>query len=65
MLVQLICKEVKNRNGGKNVTQRALGEQALAVQEVDSAIHRKKHYPEDSSIGFRNIYPLDSGLSGE
>ena len=47
------------------MTQRALGEQALAVQEVDSAIHRKKHYPEDSSIGFRNIYPLDSGLSGE
>ena len=25
----------------------------------------KKHYPEDSSIGFRNIYPLDSGLSGD
>ena len=42
LLVQLVCKEVKNRNWGKNVTQRALGEQALAVQEVDSAIQRKK-----------------------
>lgn len=25
----------------------------------------KKNYAEDSSIGFCNIYPLDSGLSGE
>ena len=43
----------------------AFGEQNLAVQKVDNAIQRKKNYPEDSSIGFCNIYPLDSGLSGE
>lgn len=47
------------------MTQRAFGEQTLAVQKVDNAIHRKKNYPEDSSIGFRDTYPLDSGLSGE
>lgn len=43
----------------------AFGEQNLAVQKVDYAIQRKKNYAEDSSIGFCNIYPPDSGLSGE
>ena len=34
------------------------------VQKVDSAIHRIKHYPPDSAIGFPNTYPLDWDLSG-
>ena len=47
------------------MTKRAFGEEALAVHKVDSAIHRKKYYPVDSTTGFRDTYPLDSGLSGE
>ena len=37
---------------------------APVVQTLDSAIHRIKHYPVDSAIGFPNTYPLDSDLSG-
>ena len=37
---------------------------ALVVQTLDSAIHRINHYPADSVIDFRNIYPLDSDLYG-
>ena len=37
---------------------------APVVQTLDSAIHRINHYPADSVIDFRNIYPLDSDLSG-
>ena len=38
--------------------------QVLAVQKMDSAIHRINHYPADSVIDFRNTYLLDSDLSG-
>ena len=31
---------------------------------MDSAIHLINHYPSDSAIGFPNIYPLESDLSG-
>ena len=34
------------------------------VQKLDSITHRINHYPVDSAIGFPNIYPLDSDLSG-
>ena len=37
---------------------------APVVQTSDSAMHRINHYPADSVIDFRNIYPLDSDLSG-
>ena len=37
---------------------------APVVQTLDSAIHRINHYPADSVIDFRNIYPLDSDLFG-
>ena len=40
------------------------GLQELVVQKLDSAIHRKNHYPRDSAIGFpTNTYPKDSDLS--
>ena len=39
--------------------------QAAVVQTLDSAIHRIKIYPMDSTIGFPNSYLLDSDLSGE
>ena len=39
------------------------GLQELVVQKLDSAIHRKNHYPRDSAIGFPNTYPKDSDLS--
>ena len=38
--------------------------QAPVVQMLGSTIHRIKIYPVDSTIGFRNTYPLDSDLSG-
>ena len=38
--------------------------QAAVVQTLDSAIHRIKIYPMDSTIGFPNSYLLDSDLSG-
>ena len=38
--------------------------QTLVVQTLDSANHWINHYPADSVIDFRNIYPLDSDLSG-
>ena len=38
--------------------------QATVVQTLDSAIHRIKIYPMDSTIGFPNSYLLDSDLSG-
>ena len=38
---------------------------AAVVQTLDSAIHRVNRYRVDSAIGFPNIYPLDSDLSGE
>ena len=34
------------------------------LQNVDSAIHWKNHYPVDVAIGLRNTYTLDSDLSG-
>ena len=34
------------------------------VQKVVNVIHRMNLYPVDSAIGFPNIYPLDSDLSG-
>ena len=34
------------------------------VQKVDSAIHPINLYPVDNGIGFPNIYPLGSDLSG-
>ena len=37
---------------------------AAVVQTLDSAIHRIKIYPMDSTIGFPNTYPMDSDLSG-
>ena len=37
---------------------------AAVVQALDSAIHRIKIYPMDSTIGFPNTYLLDSDLSG-
>ena len=37
---------------------------AAVVQTLDSAIHRIKIYPMDSTVGFPNTYPLDSDLSG-
>ena len=41
----------------------AHGDKAPAVQTLDSAIHRKKIYLVDNTIGFPNIYPPDSDLS--
>ena len=39
--------------------------QAAVVQTLDSAIHKIKIYPMDSTIiGFPNSYLLDSDLSG-
>ena len=38
--------------------------QAPVVRKMDNAIHRINHYPVESAIGFCNVYPLDSGLSG-
>ena len=38
--------------------------QALVVRKVGNAIHWINHYPLNSAIGFSNIYPLDSDLSG-
>ena len=38
--------------------------QGPVVRNMDNAIHRINHYPVDSAIGFRNVYPLDSDLSG-
>ena len=38
--------------------------QAPVVQKRDSSIHRINRYRVDSAIGFPNIYPLDSDLSG-
>ena len=39
--------------------------QVPVVRKVDNAIHRINHAcPVDSSIGFPNIYSLDSDLSG-
>ena len=38
--------------------------QVAVVQTLDSAIHRIKIYPMDSTIGFPNSYLLDSDLSG-
>ena len=35
---------------------------ALVVQTLDSAIHGINHYPADSVIDFRIIYPLDSAI---
>ena len=40
-----------------------LNSQAPVVQKVDSAIRWINLYPEDSTIGFPNTYPLDSDLS--
>ena len=40
------------------------GDLAPVVQTLDSAIHRINRYRVDSAIGFPNIYPLDSDLSG-
>ena len=37
---------------------------APVVQKLNSAIHRINLYPVDNAIGFPNIYPLDSDLSG-
>ena len=37
---------------------------ASVVRNMDNAIHRINHYPVDSAIGFRNVYPLDSDLFG-
>ena len=34
------------------------------LQNVDSGIHRKNHYPVDITISLRNTYTLDSDLSG-
>ena len=34
------------------------------VQKVNRAIHRINHYPVDNAIGFPDIYPLESDLSG-
>ena len=34
------------------------------VRKVGNAIHCINHYPLNSAIGFSNIYPLDSDLSG-
>ena len=39
-------------------------DQAPFVQAMDCVIHRINHYPLDNSIGFPNIYPLDSDLLG-
>ena len=39
-------------------------DQAPVVQTLDSTIHQIKIYPADNAIGFPNIYPLDSDLSG-
>ena len=38
--------------------------QALVVRKVGNPIQRINHYPLNSAIGFSNIYPLDSDLSG-
>ena len=38
--------------------------QAPVVRKADNAIHRINHSPVDSAIDFRNVYPLDSDLSG-
>ena len=37
---------------------------APVVRKADNAIHQTDHYPVDSPIGFRNVYPLESDLSG-
>ena len=37
---------------------------APVVQTLDSAIHRKNHYPADKYYGNQLRYPLDSDLSG-
>ena len=37
---------------------------ALVVRKVGNPIQRINHYPLNSAIGFSNIYPLDSDLSG-
>ena len=37
--------------------------QAPVVQTLDSAIHWINHCPQDNSIGFASVYPLDSNLS--
>ena len=37
---------------------------APVVRKADNAIHQINHSPVDSAIDFRNVYPLDSDLSG-
>ena len=38
--------------------------QAPVVRKMNNAIHGINLYPKDNSIGFPNIHPLDSNLSG-
>ena len=54
----------KGCEGSKPHNQPTIRGQAAVVQTLDSAIHRIKIYPMDSTIGFPNTYPLDSDLSG-
>ena len=48
----------------EDLETRSLHLQALAVQRLDSTIHRINRYPVDSVVCFVNTYPLDSDLSG-
>ena len=50
------------REGLKRLSLSSGKQQAPVVQTLDSAIHRRNHYPADSVIDFRNIYPLDSAI---
>ena len=37
---------------------------APVVRKVDSATHQINLYPVKNAVGFPNIYPLDSDLTG-
>ena len=74
----MICKRVRGWTSGQSLPVENFFEYYLlgfwltdrvaalapVVRNMDNAIHKINHYPVDSAIGFRNVYPLDSDLFG-
>ena len=47
-----------------NSKENSVSDQAAVVHTLDSAIHKIKIYPMNSTIVSPNTFPLDSDLSG-
>ena len=50
--------------GSKSSLDKLNRHAAPVVRKEDSTIHWINYYPVDSAVGCRNVYPLDSDVSG-